>query len=1177
MPPLRTTKKNHSAVNSKSLLAYGFRGTPDRATNFKGCGMSTDPSVDVTSPTTPTTQIEPASKSTIPKPGPTKLLGKGERIADFRNDTHDWDGKYHLKIGTSTRKITLGSGFALENKHIDQLLTTGPRICENLTEFVFNYADVSYGARDSAHSLTDEAVARLAKVCPKLQKVQLQGTKDLTDEALTAFLRYCLNLTSLEITESTNSSCAFSGAALETLQLQPDRLPKLKKLILPQRLEQDTRFMKAMRSLTKARTGLTVQLVSLHEFKKHGDWEVDKRSYTYKKGRKQDWLFDSDAAETAAFIDDLRRLISKVHASGSFAAFGTIDSFVNPGIFIDRIGIVRLPLSEDDAQALVQTSHKAPFGKGNETLVDESVRKTWQIDAANFQILNKAWQACLDRILERVTEELGIAGGPSSIRAEPYKMLLYEKGAMFKPHQDTEKVAGMQMSFTRSASALDARIGQFTQALTRWQELVDDPHYLAYPLDHQYTDRDLKLAHLKGGDFYRARHIVQSCEAHGEYYMLLGNMEMCITNQNSEEEMEDEAVLSLDRLVDPQGFNLLIGSTLRISTDNLLRGESYEDREPNTQRGGNYLGNQYAEIDQFFKDSTLIIIPSHSILHFLLGNRFTLHFLDHLTSRLRGFVGQTGDSSFRGLLLQVCQSVVERDYTNDEDRDMLLGPVAVSAAFLKNPDLFNTITSQIKGSFVKNYYFALGGLTCFDGLSAQENEFVSPMHSSNTAKSLDFSINTAITKCGKIYQIHENLNAFRDGFFKEHPNRSDQLEVNSLKRWLDALLYRCLYDSEHVCEQDASTLVKIIVEREGTPFSQQPGGITLLTPKLDRKYFRNMVKNTDTNCSILYQGVRTFIEHFQNNNLLINPLVIELLSQSNHQDRSKSYFDTLLRKIIDSAISNFNLCGYAKYIASLVPPNQSSYPSKSKSHETTASASSSRLAGPIKAFYEYASAHKHELPALLLQSIQVTATDLTVEQSNGFLISFLSELIPVADTCLKEAKSCMRSLISLHITRTVGYEPKKPSDWTRLEETTTCHCQCDDCSSMNTFLKDPKESYYALGNGLHYHLKPQFHYFKYFDVGQEGQWGTPLGVTKTNKWWEEQHPQWQTRVEAMLHAIMKLPQDKLKECFGDEYDGIMDLRIVKVVDDAVQSDLEENPFPDLESTVPQKRRRGISD
>ncbi len=145
---------------------------------------------------------------------------------------------------------------------------------------------------------------------------------------------------------------------------------------------------------------------------------------------------DGTAAAKLGVIYELRHLISEVHASGSFAAFGTIDSFVNPGISIDPIGIVRLPLSEDDAQTLAQKSHKAPFGKGNETLVDEAVRKTWQIDAANVQILNKDWHSCLDRILGRVTQELGIAGGASSVRAELYKMLLYEEGTMFKPHQE---------------------------------------------------------------------------------------------------------------------------------------------------------------------------------------------------------------------------------------------------------------------------------------------------------------------------------------------------------------------------------------------------------------------------------------------------------------------------------------------------------------------------------------------------------------------------------------------------------------------------------------------------------------------------------------------------------------------------------------------------------------------
>ncbi|KAL8669092.1 MAG: hypothetical protein Q9168_006301 [Polycauliona sp. 1 TL-2023] len=450
-----------------------------------------------------------------------------------------------------------------------------------------------------------------------------------------------------------------------------------------------------------------------------------------------------------------------------------------------------------DAQALAQASQKAPFGKGNETVVDETVRKTWQIDAANVRILNKDWQVCLDRILTRVAEGLGIAGGPSSICAKLHKMLLYEEGAMFKPHQDTEKVPGMfgtlivclpsehtggavclrhgskskrfdssghsafgasyltwyadviheiepiktgyrwvlaynlinqSPDTPRSASALAAELGQFTEALTRWQNLENEPHYLAYPLNHQYTNRDLKLACLKGDDFYRACHVAQSCEAHGAYYMILGNMEMRISSSGDYENVEEEeAVLSLDHIVDAQGYDLLISSTRSISTANLLCGGSYEDRDPDVQHEGGYMGNEYAENEQLFKDSTLIIVQRREILNFLLGRTFTCHALAQLVTRLRGITEQAADSSFRHLLLQICQLVLERYGQNTGDKDLHLGPVAVAAAFLEDSKLFHTIASAIESRLEKSHYSTLGELVCIDDPSVQENETSKPV------------------------------------------------------------------------------------------------------------------------------------------------------------------------------------------------------------------------------------------------------------------------------------------------------------------------------------------------------------------------------------------------------------------------------------------------------------------
>ena len=139
--------------------------------------------------------------------------------------------------------------------------------------------------------------------------------------------------------------------------------------------------------------------------------------------------------------------------------------------------------------------------------------------------------------------------------------------------------------------------------MTRWQNLEDVPQYLAYPLDHQYTDRDLRLARLKGDDYPRARHVAQSCAVHGEFYILLANMSMHITDPNDENEEPEESELLLSHIVDLEGFTLSIYDSLKISDTLLLQGISYSDREPDVQRGGNYMGNQYAEIDQFFKDS----------------------------------------------------------------------------------------------------------------------------------------------------------------------------------------------------------------------------------------------------------------------------------------------------------------------------------------------------------------------------------------------------------------------------------------------------------------------------------------------------------------------------------------------------------------------------------------------
>lgn len=134
----------------------------------------------------------------------------------------------------------------------------------------------------------------------------------------------------------------------------------------------------------------------------------------------------------------LSQCLEETHGkcTGSFAHKGDLPSAPNPGLFVRGLGIVGLPLSEREAVELKKACHQAPFGKGSETIVDTNVRNTWELNADQLELQNKAWQTTLDHILEQVVKGLGVAGGSGGIKAELYKLLLYDEGAFFDSHTE---------------------------------------------------------------------------------------------------------------------------------------------------------------------------------------------------------------------------------------------------------------------------------------------------------------------------------------------------------------------------------------------------------------------------------------------------------------------------------------------------------------------------------------------------------------------------------------------------------------------------------------------------------------------------------------------------------------------------------------------------------------------
>ena len=93
-------------------------------------------------------------------------------------------------------------------------------------------------------------------------------------------------------------------------------------------------------------------------------------------------LSSVDSAYTD-FQSSLQKLFKEDLAtgSGSFSYSRACPEAPNPCITIKGLGTVGLPLNVRDAEAIKTKAEQAPFGKANRTVVDKTVRDTWEIDS----------------------------------------------------------------------------------------------------------------------------------------------------------------------------------------------------------------------------------------------------------------------------------------------------------------------------------------------------------------------------------------------------------------------------------------------------------------------------------------------------------------------------------------------------------------------------------------------------------------------------------------------------------------------------------------------------------------------------------------------------------------------------------------------------------------------------
>ena len=141
----------------------------------------------------------------------------------------------------------------------------------------------------------------------------------------------------------------------------------------------------------------------------------------------------------ASLTTELAEILHTVQRPGDFYTTGTTDIFA-PRLEVAGVGPIALPLLPVQAQQLIAVAEQAPYGRGEATLVDTEVRRTWQIDPERVQIGGRHWEQTLADIVARATAGLGVTG---PVVADLYKLLVYDPGSFFVNHRDTEKAAGM--------------------------------------------------------------------------------------------------------------------------------------------------------------------------------------------------------------------------------------------------------------------------------------------------------------------------------------------------------------------------------------------------------------------------------------------------------------------------------------------------------------------------------------------------------------------------------------------------------------------------------------------------------------------------------------------------------------------------------------------------------------
>lgn len=152
----------------------------------------------------------------------------------------------------------------------------------------------------------------------------------------------------------------------------------------------------------------------------------------------------SFGSASSVIKSDLLDCFDSIRAAGSFAKSYLHDSFPNPGLEIEGLGVIGLPPSEPEAERIFQHCQLEPPEKALKTppSANSPSGRVISIDASKITLKNSIWRGFFQSVLNRIIKGLGADTPISQVRADLRGLSLSEADAVVKTNTYAGNVLG---------------------------------------------------------------------------------------------------------------------------------------------------------------------------------------------------------------------------------------------------------------------------------------------------------------------------------------------------------------------------------------------------------------------------------------------------------------------------------------------------------------------------------------------------------------------------------------------------------------------------------------------------------------------------------------------------------------------------------------------------------------